>query len=156
VAAEDAAVFEDRGFAVLDGDGLDHAFMQALVAVVALDVFGKQIRGHEGSLFLDEGIDVSHEKIFDVLAVDVVEQHVAVSQFLHGRILQPFRLDGHALCAETQAETGPEFHQVLDIAFLDDVLQGFDDIVGPFQMAGTADTDFQYHGGIVFRIKVQN
>ena len=46
VAAQDAAVFENRGFTVLDGDSLDHALVQALVTVVALDCLGKQIRCH--------------------------------------------------------------------------------------------------------------
>ena len=153
VSAEDAAVFQDTGFAVLDGDGLDHAFVQALEAVVALNVLGEQIFRHVRRLFLDIGINLVEEEFLDILLVDLMEEDVPVFQVFHRRIVESLGFDGNPLGAAAQAETGPQFDEILHVAFLDDLFHGLNDIVGPFQVAGTAYTDFQNHSRISFNLQ---
>ena len=47
--------------------------------------------------------------------------------------------------AMAQAERRLQFHLILQLVFLDELLESVDDIVGPLEVAGTAHTDKYFH-----------
>ena len=106
-------------------------FSDTFIAVFAVGLFKSQ-NFHNGPLFRESFLQWF--------------QNILMENFhsiLRGNVIDQFSVNHrcNAICAMAKAKRRLQFDLILQMVLTDQLLKYMDNAVGPFQMAGTADTD---------------